>query len=131
MPVLRVLLMVLALLAVAVIAGAASGTLWYVVGRVSGFLPPLALYLVPALVVFGALFGWLLGRSPSYPGARPLAIACALYIPVRVLIAVVTEDTTVGEALLRGILLVAALYAAARLAQARRVAAMGSRGDAA
>jgi len=27
------------------------------------------------------LFGWLLGRSPTYPGARALAVACALFVP--------------------------------------------------
>ena len=129
MPVVRVLLMVLALLAVAVIAGAASGTLWYVVGRWSGFLPPLAVYLIPALAAFGVLFGRLLGRSPAYPGASALAVACALYVPFRVLIALVTEDTTIGAALFRSIVLSAVLYAAARLTQVRRAAATRSRGE--
>ena len=131
MPVVRVLLMVLALLAVGVIAGAVSGMLWYAVGRWSGFLPPFSTYLIPALAVFGALFGWLLGRSPTYPGARVLAVVCTLFVPVRVLIAIVTEDTTVGTAAFRGIVLAGVLYAAAYLTQARRATAARSRGEAA
>lgn len=130
MPVVRVLLMVLALLAVGVIAGTFSGIIWYVVGRWSGFLPPFSAYLIPALAAFGALFGWLLGRSPAYPGARVLAVVCAFYVPVRVLIAIVTEDTTVGTAAFRSIVLAGVLYAAAYLTQARREAAARSRGEA-
>jgi hypothetical protein len=120
----RVLLKVLALLAVGVIAGAASGALWYIVGRASGFLPPFSVYLIPALVVFGVLFGWLLGRSPSYAGASELAVVCVLYLPLRVLIAIVTEDTGVWTALFRAIVLAGALYGTARFTRARRDAAM-------
>ena len=130
MPVMRVLLMVLAVFAVALIAGAIAGALWIGVEYVSRVRLSFAAYLIPALVVCGALSGWLLGRSPVYPGAGPLAVACALYIPMRVLIAVATEDTTIGEALFRGIVLVAVLYGAACLTQARRAAAARSAGDA-
>jgi hypothetical protein len=124
MPIVRVLLKVLALLAVGVIAGAASGGLWYVVGRSSGFLPPFSVYLIPALIAFGALFGWLLGRSPSYAGAGELAVVCVLYLPLRVLIAIVTQDTSVWTALFRAVVLAGVLYGAARFTRARRDAAI-------
>jgi hypothetical protein len=130
MPILRSLLLLLALLAVGVIAGAVSGALWVVVGRSSAYMPPFSVFLIPALVVFGALFGWLLGRSPSYPGAGPLAVVCALYVPLRVLIAVVTGDTTIAAALLRGIVLAGVLYGAARATRARRDAAARASGEA-
>src|SRR5262245_14734680 len=120
MPVVRVLLLVLALLAVGVIAGIVGGALWYIVGRWSGFLPPFSVYLIPALVAFGALFGWLLGRSPAYPGPGLLGVACALFVPVRGLIAIVTDDTTIAMGLFRSIVHAGVLYAAARLTAARR-----------
>jgi hypothetical protein len=119
MPVLRMLPMVLALLGVALIAGAVSGAVWYVVARGSGSPPPFATFLIPALIAFGVLFGWLLGRSPVYPGARRLAVVCVLFIPLRVMIAAVTADTTIGTALFNSILFVGVLYAAARVTQAR------------
>jgi hypothetical protein len=127
MPIVLVPLKVLALLAVGLIAGAVSGGLWYLVGRWSGFLPPFAVYLFPALAVFGALFGWLLGRSPGYRGAGELAVVCVLYVPARVLIAFWTEDTSVWTALLRAIVLAGTLYGAARVTRARRDAAIALR----
>jgi hypothetical protein len=127
MPIVLVPLKVLALLAVGLIAGAVSGALWYLVGRWSGFLPAFSVYLLPALVVFGALFGWLLARSPGYRGAGELAVVCVLYVPLRVLVALLTEDTSVWMALLRAIVLAGTLYAVARFTQARRNAAIAAR----
>jgi hypothetical protein len=120
MPVLRVLLMVLALLGVGIIAGTVSGVLWYVVAHASGTLPSFSAFLIPALIAFGVLFGWLLGRSPVYPGARTLAVVCVLFIPLRVLIAAVTEDTDVGAALFNSIVFAGVLYATARLTRPRQ-----------
>jgi hypothetical protein len=131
MPVLRVLLMVLALLGVGIIAGTVSGVLWYVVARASGTLPPFSAFLIPGLIAFGVLFGWLLGRSPVYPGARTLEVVCVLFLPLRVLIAAVTEDTEVVAALFNSIVFAGVLYAAARMTQARHAAAMRARDEAA
>ena len=126
MPVTRVLLLVLALLGVGIIAGTVGGVLWYVVARVSGVVLPFAAYLIPALIASGALFGWLLGRSPVYPGAHALAAVCAVFVPVRALIALVTEDTTIAAVLFNSIVLVGVLYAAARITHARQSAARRS-----
>jgi hypothetical protein len=120
MPVLRVLLMLLAMLGVAIIAGGVSGALWYAIAHASGTLPPFSAFLLPALVACGLLFGWLLGRSPVYPGARTLAVVCILFIPLRVLIAAVTEDTDVGAALFNSIVFAGVLYATARLTRPRQ-----------
>jgi hypothetical protein len=119
MPALRVPLMVLALLGVAILAGTVSGALWYLVAHASGTLPPFSAFLIPALIAFGLLFGWLFGRPSIYPGARTLAVVCALFVPLRVLIAVMTEDTTVAAVLFNSIVFTGMFYAAARFTRAR------------